>query len=247
MLAKAPTLSIAHRGASAYAPEHTFSAYDMALAQGADVLELDVRLTADGVPVVIHDRTLWRTALVRWPVGTTTLRGLEQLDPLIRPLRLDEVFDRYGRATRYLIDLKAPRVPLERQVLAEALRSGLEAQIQIQSFNRSAIGRVRQICPTVSTAQLYPRCLARRVVLQDIGATRPLVDTIGPHASCVDLALVRAAHAAGLRVQPYTVNDSREMRRLLDLGVDGIITDRPDLARTEIDAHGRDLRGPVAA
>ena len=239
MIAPGAPLAIAHRGASAYATEHTHAAYDMAIAMGADVLEVDVRLMADGVPVVVHDRTLWRTAVDPRAVGDLTMADLELLDPLVRPLTLRQVFDRYGSETRYLLDLKAPRAPLERQVLAVAIDAGLADRIQIQSFSRAGIRRARRLGPTASFAQLYPPYMPKRAALHDLGRVRAFVDTVGPHSSSVDEPLVRAAHRSGLRVQPYTVNDPAEIARLLALGVDGIITDRPDLARTGIDGAAR--------
>jgi glycerophosphoryl diester phosphodiesterase len=239
MIVPSTPLAIAHRGASAYAAEHTFSAYDMAIAMGADVLEVDVRLTADTVPVVVHDRTLWRTAIDPRAVAEVTMADLDRLDPSVRPLTLEQVFERYGDETRYLLDLKAPRSPVERVVLATAADAGLCDRIQIQSFSRAGIRRARRLDPSISCAQLYPPYTPKRASLHDLGRVKAFADAIGPHSSSVDPALVVAAHAQGLRVQPYTVNDPAEIARLLALGVDGIITDRPDLARTEIDGGAR--------
>ena len=239
MIVPCAPLAIAHRGASAYAAEHTYGAYDMAIAMGADVLEVDLRLTADRVPVVVHDRTLWRTAIDPRPVADVTLAQLGRLDPSIRPLTLRQVFERYGSETRYLLDLKAPRAPLEREVLAVAADVGLCHRIQIQSFSRSGIRRARRLDSSMSCAQLYPPYTPKRAALRDMGRVKAFADAIGPHSSSVDPALVTAAHAHGLRVQPYTVNDPAEIARLLAIGVDGIITDRPDLARTGIDGGAR--------
>ena len=239
MIVPGTPLAIAHRGASAYATEHTFAAYDLAIAMGADVIEVDVRLTADAVPVVVHDRTLWRTAIDPRAVAEVTMADLDRLDPSIRPLSLRQVFERYGNETRYLLDLKAPRSPVERMVLAAAADAGLCDRIQIQGFSRAGIRRARRLDSSMSCAQLYPPYTPKRAALHDLGRVKAFADAIGPHSSSVDPALVIAAHAHGLRVQPYTVNDPAEIARLLELGVDGIITDRPDLARTEIDGGAR--------
>ena len=239
MIVPRAPLAIAHRGASAYDAEHTYAAYDMAVAMGADVLEIDVRLTADGVPVVVHDRTLWRTAVDRRAVAELTARELSHLDPLVRPLTLHQVFDRYGAETRYLLDLKAPRPPLERRVLEAVCEAGLRERVQMQSFSRAGIRRASRLVPAISFAQLYPPYLPKRAVLHDLGRIKAFADTVGPHSSSVDETLVRSAHGSGLRVQPYTVNDPDEIARLLAIGVDGIITDRPDLARTGIDDAAR--------
>src|SRR5918998_3850206 len=101
---------IAHRGASAYSLEHTFEAYDLALTMGADVLEIDVRMTADGTLVALHD-----------PPGPTVEA---------RPLTLAAVVDRYGAGTRYLLDLKQP---VEREVVELVAGHGLRDHVEIQS------------------------------------------------------------------------------------------------------------------
>ena len=215
---------IAHRGASAYAPEHTFAAYDLALAMGADVLEIDVRLTADATLVAVHDATLARTT--GDPRRVDAVR-LGDLPPEIRPLTLDAVLERYGDGTRYLLDLKDPRAPVERMVADAVIRRGLRDRVEIQTFDRRSLRRAR----AASLAQLYPPVIRREAVVRDMGRVASFANAIGPLSSVVDRAVVEAAHRRRLRVQPYTVNDAAEMRRLLDLGVDALITDRPDLAR----------------
>src|SRR3954470_22284609 len=97
---------IAHRGACAYAPEHTFAAYDLARELGADRLELDVRPLGDGTPVVVHDRTLARACGDRRAVRELAPADLEALDPATRPLTLDAVLERYAADARLLVELK---------------------------------------------------------------------------------------------------------------------------------------------
>jgi glycerophosphoryl diester phosphodiesterase len=214
---------IAHRGASAYAPEHTFAAYDLALQMGADTLEVDVRLTAGGELVAVHDATLARTT--GDPRRVDEVR-LGDLPPEIRPLTLDDVLDRYGDAARYLLDLKDPRAPIERLVAATVARHRLTDRVEVQTFDRRSLRRAR----AASLAQLYPARVRRSELVADIRRVATFADAIGPEAALVDRDVVEAAHARRLRVQPYTVNDVDEMRRLLDLGVDALITDRPDAA-----------------
>src|SRR3954463_16426091 len=100
---------IAHRGASAYAPEHTFAAFALAIELGADRLELDVRPLADGTPVVLHDRTLARTCGDARAVRDLLPADLDALDPATRPPTLAAVLERYAAATRLLVELKEPR------------------------------------------------------------------------------------------------------------------------------------------
>lgn len=225
-----PTI-IAHRGASAYAAEHTFAAYDLALAQGADVLELDVRLTADGTAVVLHDATLERTACDRRSIAALSRVDLMAIAPEVRPLGLGEVLDRYGEGARYLLDLKAPSEELARVVIGEVVATGLLRNVEIQAFSRRGLRRVRSAHGLVSLAQLYvPHCPAA-LIRRDLARAAGVAQAIGPEAGCVDASLVAAAHDRGLRVQPYTVNEPARIGELLAMGVDGVITDAPDRVR----------------
>lgn len=224
-------LVIAHRGASGYAPEHTFEAYDLALALGADVLELDLRLTADGALAVVHDRTLWRTHGDSREVAQMTVGELDELTDPGPPLRLDQVFERYGGAARYLLDLKEPRRPLERRVTEVVAHSGLADLVQVQTFSRAGLRRTHRSSPALSFSQLYGSGPADGAILRDLDRVSRFADAIGPEVASVDAGLVAETHRRGLRVQPYTVNDPAEIERLVGLGVDALITDVPDVAR----------------
>jgi glycerophosphoryl diester phosphodiesterase len=228
----APAQVIAHRGASAYAPEHSFLAYDLALAQGADALELDVRSTSDGRLVVLHDARLLRTANDRRAIAGLCATELASLDPTVRPPALDAVLDRYGTATRWLVELKRP-TPATRHGLAAALTArGLEHVCTVQSFNAVALRQLRRAAPSLMVAPLYRyppsghmlRALARFAVGVGVG-----------HAG-VDSALLLRAHACGLAVNAWTANAPTDIERLVALGVAGVITDVPDIARAVVDS-----------
>lgn len=234
--ARAPLL-IAHRGASAYAREHTLAAYDLALEMGADVLELDVRLTADLQLAVVHDRTLRRSAGDARAVAALTHADLAGMEPALRPLLLEEVLGHYGSSARYLIDLKEPRQPLEREVAACVARSGLGALAQVQTFSRGGLRRMREADRRLSLAQLYRPLAPSAAIRADLRRVASFASAVGPEAGSVDHLLVEAAHALGLRVQPYTANDPAVIERLLSLGVDALITDVPDRARAAIAAR----------
>src|SRR3954447_9071914 len=105
---RSPVDVVAHRGASAYAAENSFAAFDLALAQGADVLELDVRAAADDQLVLVHDPTLERIAGDPRAVAALTRAALEGLDAVMRPASFGEFLDRYSATARLLIDLKDP-------------------------------------------------------------------------------------------------------------------------------------------
>lgn len=223
---------IAHRGASAYAPEHTFAAYDLALAQGADALELDVRATAERDLVVLHDATLERTARLARPVSRLGAADLAGLEPPVRPVRLEELLARYGERTRYLIEVKDPSPAWEREVAHAVARRGLADRVVVQSFDEGALRRLRRHAPWLAVAPLYRALAGRR---PDLDAVAAFADGVGLWHEAIDAALVLRAHARGLDVRAWTVNAPADMTRLLALGVDGLITDAPDLARAAVD------------
>jgi glycerophosphoryl diester phosphodiesterase len=248
--------NIAHRGASGHAPEHTFASWDLARTMGADYLEQDLQMTADGILVVLHDETLDRTARgapedCRGPVREKTLEQIRRCEvgswfnerypdrarpeyPEERIRTLDEVFQRYGTEVRYYIETKQPEeAPGMEEALLELLdRHGLtqgaeaERQVLIQSFSAASLQKIHGMNPRLPLIQL----LGSRA-----GNVIPLLDDIsayavgiGPASRLVTPGVVAAARARGLLVHPYTVNETAQMRRLLGLGVDGMFTDHPD-------------------
>jgi glycerophosphoryl diester phosphodiesterase len=196
---------IAHRGASGHAPEHTFAAYDLALAQGADMLELDVR-ARDGELVVLHDTTTRRT-------------GRE-------PLTLDAVLGRYRDRTRWLVELKDPDPSWELEAVAALRRHGLLDRAVVQSFDSAAMRRLRIAAPGLSVAPLW----RRRPSVRRLDRIARYATAIGVWHGALDVGLVAAAHARGLGVRAWTVNGADAIDRVLALGVDGVITDLPDVA-----------------
>lgn len=229
----APTQVIAHRGASAYAREHSFLAYDLALAQGADALELDVRLTSDGRLVVLHDARLLRTANDRRAIAGLCAAELASLDASVRPPTLDAVLDRYGTATRWLIELKRP-APATQHGLAAALTArGLEDVCVVQSFNAVALRRLRRSAPSLMVAPLYRRAPSARL----LRAVATFAVGVGVGHADVDSALLLRAHACGLAVNAWTANAPADIERLVALGVEGVITDVPDVVRGVVDSR----------
>jgi glycerophosphoryl diester phosphodiesterase len=222
---------VAHRGASARAPEHTLAAYDLALAQGADALELDVRMTADGELVLLHDRTLRRTAGDPRAIAELTRADLAALRREQRPLELEAVLDRYGSATRWLVELKDPTPAMADRVAAMLLAHGLERHAVVQSFDRAALRRLRRHEPRLAVAPLLLRCSIGR-----LRAVSRWGCAVGVRHQAIDATLVAAAHAHGLEVRAWTVNATHELERLTALGVDGLITDLPDRARAVVAA-----------
>jgi len=235
-------LNIAHRGASSVAPANTLAAFEKAVELGADGVELDVHLSADGVPVVIHDFTVDATTDGSGRVGEMTLAQLKQLDagsyfdPAFAGERiptLEEVLELAGERLLLNIELKGTSPcddGLEQAVAALIEQHGLGDRVLFSSFNPFSLRRVKRIAPHIPTGLLYAPGLPlplRRAWLA------PLV----PHEAChpehtmVDAHYIAWTRQHGYRVNTWTVDDPEEMRRLIRLGVDGIITNVPDVLR----------------
>lgn len=236
---------IGHRGACGYAPEHTFPSYDLAKQFGVDYVEQDLQMTSDGVLVVMHDPTLDRTTSGTGDVIAHTLDQIKELDagawfnpkfagtpvPTLR-----EVFERYGKDANYYIETKNPEeAPGMEEKLLELinefeLRDGAVErwQVLIQSFSRDSLLKIRQLDPQLPLIQLIEKEFSSPQIQQRLHDIRNYAVGIGPSRISVDRALVDAVHATGLHIHPYTVNDEAEMRRLIDLGVDGMFSDFPD-------------------
>lgn len=233
----------AHRGASDDAPENTLRAFGLALEQGADGLELDVTLSADGEPVVIHDDTLDRTTNGHGPVGRHTLAQLKALDAGYpaqfgaqyageRLPTLDEVFTAYGQQTFINVELKqdrAPGRPLAPRVIALIHQHGLAQRVIVSSFQFSNLRQVRALDPALPIGLLYTLATGGARVVRLLN---PDLRPEAHHPGCYTLRPEQVAwyHGHGLRVNTWTVNDEADLRRFALAGVDGLITNRPVLA-----------------
>lgn len=224
------TQIIAHRGASAQAPEHTWAAYDLALEQGADALEVDVRMLADGRLVALHDATLWRTAGDPRTAATLTLEDVRALPRAVRPLRLGKVLRRYAGRTWFLLDLKDPSPAMERRLCALVARLGIAESVIVQSFDAPSMRRLAGRLPVAPLFERRPSAAAlqRAALVRSCG--------IAVRASRIDAALVADAHRRGLTVRAWTVNEPHEADVLARIGVDGLITDRPAAIRAALPA-----------
>jgi len=258
---------VGHRGASGYAPEHTFAAYDLALEQGADYIEQDLQLTADGVLVVLHDDILDRTA--RGPaesctglVAEKTLAQLQECEvgswfneanPAFadaafadeRIPTMEAVLDRYGsRGAQFYVETKADdaQTGMEEALLALLDEAGLGSpedgsrRVLIQSFSPESLELVHSRRPELPLVLLIAVAGAPidEASIEDAAA---YAIGIGPSSANVDAALIEAAHEHCLDVHPYTVDDPAEMTTLLDLGVDGLFTNTPDVLFEQRNRH----------
>lgn len=242
-------VNFAHRGASAHAPENTLEAFRGAVRAGADGLELDVHLTRDGRVVVIHDDTLDRTTNGVGLVRDKTLAEIERLDAGYRftedgsyPYRgkglqiptLDEVFREFpGLAVNVEIKEDQPRV--EEAVLRVIRKAEAEERTLVASQRHAVIKRFREISggeidTSASGREIRVFSLLSRLRLESL--LRPAYDALQVPVRYrgVDVLtpeFLAAAHSRGVRVDAWTVDEPGEMRRLLDMGVDVIMTNRP--------------------
>ena len=256
---------VAHRGASAEAPENTLAAVRRAVSRDADHVEVDVQRTKDGALVVLHDTTLARTTDVRrvfprrapWLVGDFTLDEVARLDAGSwfspehagqRIPTLQEVVEVLRpTSTGLLLEVKAtalhPGIELD---VASALRAipgyvdeaVADRRLVVQSFDHEAMAEHKELEPSIPVGALGSP--ARH----ELGALATWADQVNPSHWSVDRAWVETAHRHGLVCQVWTVNRLAGMRRAADLGVDGIITNRPRQLRGLVDRRraGRTAR-----
>jgi glycerophosphoryl diester phosphodiesterase len=248
-----PVAVIAHPGLSGLAPEHIWEAYDRAIEIGADYIEQDLHLSADGVLVILHDDSLERTARgpesnCSGPAREKTLDELRSCDfgswfgaafHGQKIITLEELLAKYGRTTRYYIETKHPdqMLGMEEKLVAELGRfgfldesqPGLPASVVIQSFSRDSLEKMNALAPALPRVQLVDRGGLAGKLESGLREIASYAIGVGPNHRDVDSAFVAAAHRHGLLVHAWTVNDPTEMERLIELGVDGLFTDRADL------------------
>ena len=243
--------ALAHRGwhiGDLAGAENSLAAFTRALAEGFRYLETDVRLTADGVLVAFHDAVLDRVTDLSGPLAVLPfdrLRLARIADRYPIP-RLDEILELLGQhpAARLNIDAKADCTV---EPLIETLRtSGLADRVCLGSFSDSRLERLRAgLGPAVATA-LGPRQITRLLLTGGRGGRGPLRSAVAAqvpihfrHLSLPIPSLLRSAGRAGLEVFAWVIDDPDRMRRLLDMGVDGIMTDRPDRLRDVLVERGQ--------
>ena len=250
---------VAHRGSSAEEPEHTLKAYLLAIDVGADALECDVRMTADGHLVCVHDRRVNRTSDGRGRVSTLELAELEQLDwgswktdwadvldseqpdrnrgELLTLRALVSAVAAADRPIDLAIETKHPTRyagQVERklyQVLEEfgllSARADGSSPARVMSFSSVALGRMRQLAPTLPLVQLTWDRLRVRWFLE--GGLPKGVQTLGTSIELLEKSpeIVAKAHDGGYPVHVYTVDRTHQVDLCVRLGVDAIITNRP--------------------
>ena len=245
----------AHRGGAALRPENTIAAFDHGLALGADGLEFDVHLSRDGIVVVHHDETLDRTTNGRGPLAAHTAAELARFDAAFHfrrraalepdgfPYRgagatiptLAEVLRRY-RDVPVIIELKVNEPQLAHRTIDEVRAVDAVDRVSLGSFGTRVLRAARAYEPRIRTGSsreetrlaLYRSWCRWPVANPPFDAYQ--VPEVSGTTRVVSRRFVEYAHRAGVAVQVWTVDDEGDMRRLIDWGIDGIISDRPDIA-----------------
>jgi glycerophosphoryl diester phosphodiesterase len=243
-------LVFAHRGGAKLAPENTLQAFDIGLSLGADGIECDVHLARDGIPVVVHDQTLERTTNASGTVGGLTAAELARVDAGYRfthdggfPFRgqeigvptLDTLLRRHVTLT--IIELKQDEPALARAVIDVVRRADAVDRVCVGSFHRRAVETLRAEAPEIQTSASEPEArltLYKSWLRLPERGDKPYVAFQVPERAgrlkVVSPSFIRQVHAQRATLQVWVVDQPADVERLLTWGVDGIISDRPDLA-----------------
>lgn len=245
-------LVIAHRGGDGLWPENTMHAFERAAKMGADILETDIHVTADGVPVLIHDPTADRTTDGRGPIKSFTFRELKKLDAGYRrtpdggktfPFRgkgitvssLEEAFAALPDSC-WNIDIKHPS--FVRPFCRAVLKSGMKDKIIAASFHTVTLWRIRRLLPdaanSAGTGEIA-MLLAAGFVSPGLYKPRTSALQIPEHSLGIHILTKRFLNTArrlGLPVHVWSVEETCDMKRLIEMGVDGIVTGFPDRLMT---------------
>ncbi|TXK17332.1 glycerophosphodiester phosphodiesterase family protein [Homoserinibacter sp. GY 40078] len=225
-----------HRGDRATAPENTMPAFEAAFASGLEFVETDVQLTADGVPVLMHDDTVDRTTDGRGAVADLTVDEIRALDAgswysgdfagVQVPL-LDEFLSALADARKKaLLELKGYWEPDDIRVVVDQIyRHGVQNRVVFASFHLTTVTHLAQVAPAI------PRVIIKRDLPKDPVALAEYYDAIAilttPTSLSADPDAVERMHEAGIGVLVYTLNSEKRWSAALDFGVDGIVTDTP--------------------
>lgn len=244
-------LVIAHRGASFAAPENTFTAFEKAVAMKADMIELDVQLSADGIPVVFHDEWLDEHTDGTGRIMDLELEAIKKLDAGSwfssefsgeRIPTLEEVLKWAKNQILLNIEIKSesvrkePAGGVEEEVIRLVLKHEMQSRVVISSFSYKALERINRADSGILTSVLYNRTFSRKKrpadLVRELGAA-------GFHCSRKQITDRWAEQllAENIPFLVYTVNDALEMKELIRKGASGIFSDKPDLLRKAADRN----------
>lgn len=232
-------IKVAHRGVPSLIPENTIASYKYALSLNIDMLEIDIHRTKDGKLIIMHDPTTERTTLKKGVIKDLTYDELLKYDigkgkgkqfigeriPLLQEvLQLIKSTD-----TKLLIEVKQPdKYPhIEEELLNEIIKIGINLdRIIIQSFDRNSVKKVRELNKDIELGVLISK--RHRFIRNDtIQKISEYAQYLNPNYKILTKRLVKNMHRHGLKTLPYTVNDYHNFERMIEIGVDGVITDYP--------------------
>ncbi len=234
------TLNFAHRGASTVAPENTLAAFTIAAHEGYDGVELDVQLSKDGEVIVFHDKTLDRTTNGSGLVQEQTVSELRKLDAgawfadsfagETIPI-LADVFEQFGNKLLLSVELKGQDETLAQRTVQLIEAYQLRSSIIVSSFNNRLLRQVHRENKHIAVGRLLqPTTLLLNGLenrLRNLTDGKPVAFHL--HHSTVNAKVIRWAHKQKCRVNAWTVNEREEIIRMRDLGVDMIISDKPEI------------------
>ncbi|MES5938878.1 MULTISPECIES: glycerophosphodiester phosphodiesterase family protein [unclassified Bacillus cereus group] len=239
--------NIAHRGASAYAPEHTIAAYKLGQQLKGDYIEIDLQMTKDGHLVAMHDETVNRTTNGTGLVKEHTLEEIKQLNvgsffnekhPSLAKKEfegakvptLEEIIETFGHNANYYIETKSPdEYPGMEEKLLEIIKHyEISDKVIIQSFSEASLQKIHSIDVNIPLVQLIPYKKAAQLTELEMKKYKTYCIGLGMNYKYIDSAYVKKIQKYGLEVHPFTVDNETDMKKLLLWGVDGMFTNYPD-------------------
>ncbi|EJS07896.1 glycerophosphodiester phosphodiesterase [Bacillus sp. MYb56] len=246
--------NIAHRGASAYAPEHTLEAYQLGQQLKGDYIEIDLQMTKDGHLVAMHDEALNRTTNGTGFVKDHTLDEIKQLNagsffnkkhPNLAKKEfedtkvpiLEEIIETFGHNANYYIETKSPdEYPgMEEKLLEIINHYQINDKVIIQSFSEESLRKIHSLNDNIPLVQLLSYKKAVQLTDSEIEKYKTYCIGLGMNYKYIDAAYVKKIKNYGLEVHPFTVNNEKDMKKLLSWGIDGMFTNYPDRLHSVLD------------
>ncbi|HDR7848945.1 glycerophosphodiester phosphodiesterase [Bacillus toyonensis] len=246
--------NIAHRGASAYAPEHTIAAYKLGQQLKGDYIEIDLQMTKDGHLVAMHDETVNRTTNGKGLVKEHTLEEMKQLNvgsffnekyPNLakkefenaKVPKLKEIIEMFGHNANYYIETKSPdEYPGMEEKLLEIIKYyQISDKVIIQSFSEESLQKIHSLHANIPLVQLLSYQKSVQLNELEIEKYKAYCIGLGMNYKYIDSAYVKKIKKHGLEVHPFTVDNEKDMKKLLSWGVDGMFTNYPDRLHSILD------------
>ncbi|PHB20447.1 glycerophosphodiester phosphodiesterase [Bacillus toyonensis] len=246
--------NIAHRGASAYAPEHTIAAYKLGQQLKGDYIEIDLQMTKDGHLLAMHDETVNRTTNGKGLVKEHTLEEMKQLNvgsffnekypnfakkefENAKVPTLKEIIEMFGHNANYYIETKSPdEYPGMEEKLLEIIKYyQISDKVIIQSFSEESLQKIHSLHANIPLVQLLSYQKSVQLNELEIEKYKTYCIGLGMNYKYIDLAYVKKIKKHGLEVHPFTVDNEKDMKKLLSWGVDGMFTNYPDRLHSILD------------